>query len=76
MKQPWIISCLVISSLITPLSAQDADEWTALPDLPEGKWEPGVVNLDLSKHVSSMGLFYAPDPSSQISCTITIVHRY
>ena len=32
--------------------------------------EPGVVNLDLSKYVSLMGLFYAPDPSSQISCTI------
>ena len=46
MKQPWIISCLVISSLITTLSAQEADEWTALPDMPEGKWEPGVVNLD------------------------------
>ncbi len=46
MKQPWIISCLVISSLITTLSAQEADEWTALHDMPEGKWEPGVVNLD------------------------------
>jgi hypothetical protein len=32
--------------------------------------EPGVVNLDLSKYVAHMGLFYAPDPSSQISCTI------
>ena len=32
--------------------------------------EPGVVNLDLSKYVAYMGLFYAPDPSSQISCTI------
>ena len=32
--------------------------------------QPGVVNLDLSNHVSSMGLYYAPDPSSQRACTI------
>lgn len=32
--------------------------------------EPGVVNLDLSKAVAPLGLFYAPDPSSQLVCTI------
>jgi glycolate oxidase len=32
--------------------------------------EPGVVNLDLSTHVAPMGLYYAPDPSSQRACTI------
>ena len=32
--------------------------------------QPGVVNLDLSNHVSEMGLYYAPDPSSQRACTI------
>jgi glycolate oxidase subunit GlcD len=32
--------------------------------------EPGVVNADLSKAVVSHGLFYAPDPSSQLACTI------
>jgi len=32
--------------------------------------EPGVVNLDLSKAVASLGLFFAPDPSSQPVCTI------
>jgi len=32
--------------------------------------EPGVVNLDLSTHVASEGLYYAPDPSSQRACTI------
>ena len=32
--------------------------------------EPGVVNLDLSEHVSQYGLYYAPDPSSQRACTI------
>ena len=32
--------------------------------------EPGVVNLDLTEHVSQYGLYYAPDPSSQRACTI------
>ncbi|MGK2930723.1 MAG: FAD-binding oxidoreductase, partial [Acidimicrobiales bacterium] len=32
--------------------------------------EPGVVNLDLSRHVAAHGLHFAPDPSSQQSCTI------
>jgi glycolate oxidase len=32
--------------------------------------EPGVVNLDLSRAVEQHGLYYAPDPSSQKSCTI------
>ena len=32
--------------------------------------EPGVVNLDLSKAAARHGLFYAPDPSSQLVCTI------
>lgn len=32
--------------------------------------QPGVVNLDLSQDAAPHGLFYAPDPSSQRSCTI------
>jgi glycolate oxidase len=32
--------------------------------------EPGVVNLDISNAVDAFGYFYAPDPSSQRSCTI------
>ena len=32
--------------------------------------EPGVLNLDLSKAVLQYGLHFAPDPSSQQSCTI------
>jgi glycolate oxidase subunit GlcD len=32
--------------------------------------EPGVVNADLSKATRPYGLFYAPDPSSQLVCTI------
>ena len=32
--------------------------------------EPGVVNLDVSRAVDHLGLYFAPDPSSQKSCTI------
>jgi FAD/FMN-containing dehydrogenase len=32
--------------------------------------EPGVVNAELSKTAAPHGLFYAPDPSSQLVCTI------
>ena len=32
--------------------------------------EPGVTNLAISDAVRHLGLFYAPDPSSQIACTI------
>ncbi len=31
---------------------------------------PGVVNLDLSRHLLGTGLHFAPDPSSQQACTI------
>ncbi len=32
--------------------------------------EPGVLNLDLSRAVAALGLHFAPDPSSQQSCSI------
>ncbi len=32
--------------------------------------EPGVRNLAITEAVSQYGLYYAPDPSSQIACTI------
>jgi glycolate oxidase len=32
--------------------------------------QPGVVNLDITRAVESLGYFYAPDPSSQRACTI------
>ena len=32
--------------------------------------QPGVTNLAISQHVSEVGLYYGPDPSSQIACTI------
>jgi len=32
--------------------------------------EPGVTNLGISTAVADAGFYYAPDPSSQIACTI------
>jgi glycolate oxidase len=32
--------------------------------------EPGVSNLSISEAASTHGLYYAPDPSSQIACSI------
>ena len=32
--------------------------------------EPGVTNLAISEAVTDLGFYYAPDPSSQIACTI------
>lgn len=43
--------------------AIDADNRTA-------RVEPGVRNLAISEAAAPYGLYYAPDPSSQIACTI------
>jgi glycolate oxidase len=32
--------------------------------------EPGVINLEVSRRVAPYGLYYAPDPSSQLICSI------
>ena len=32
--------------------------------------QPGVTNLAITEAVEGMGFYYAPDPSSQIACTI------
>ena len=41
------------------------------PDIPMVAWvEPGVLNLDLSRAVAHLGLHFAPDPSSQQSCSV------
>src|SRR5262245_24727975 len=32
--------------------------------------QPGVTNLAISRAVEARGFYYAPDPSSQIACTI------
>src|SRR3546814_4101488 len=32
--------------------------------------QPGVTNLGITRAVEHRGFYYAPDPSSQIACTI------
>lgn len=32
--------------------------------------EAGITNLDISEAVAKQGFFYAPDPSSQLACTL------
>jgi len=32
--------------------------------------EPGVPNLRVSEAAAAHGLYYAPDPSSQVACSI------
>ncbi len=40
------------------------------PDNRTARVEPGVRNLAISEAAAPHGLYYAPDPSSQIACTI------
>jgi glycolate oxidase len=40
------------------------------PDNRSARVQPGVRNLAISEAAAPFGLYYAPDPSSQIACTI------
>ena len=40
------------------------------PDARTAQVQPGVRNLAISEAVKPFGLFYAPDPSSQLACSI------
>jgi len=40
------------------------------PDRRVARVQPGVRNLAISQAAENYGLYYAPDPSSQIACTI------
>jgi len=50
-------------SKLTEVISINLDEQTAIV-------QPGVRNLAISEAVDEYGLYYAPDPSSQIACTI------
>ena len=54
-----IISCMRMNSIL------NVDEYNR-----QAVIQPGVVNADLSTEVEHLGLFYAPDPSSQQACTV------
>jgi glycolate oxidase len=40
------------------------------PDACTARLQPGVRNISISQEAAQYGLYYAPDPSSQIACTI------
>ncbi len=50
-------------SKLNKIKSIDADKRLAVV-------EPGVRNIAISEAVAGFGLYYAPDPSSQIACTI------
>lgn len=54
---------LLVLSRLDRIVAIDADNERAVV-------EPGVRNLAVSEAAAAHGLFYAPDPSSQIACSI------
>ena len=54
---------LLVLTRMNRILAVDADAMTATV-------QPGVRNLAISETVAAHGLFYAPDPSSQIACSI------
>ena len=54
---------LVVTSRMRSIVAIDARSRRAVV-------EPGVTNLAVSKAAEPFGLFYAPDPSSQVVCSV------
>jgi glycolate oxidase len=54
---------LIVTSLMRSIIAVDPASHRAIV-------EPGVTNLAVSKAAEPFGLFYAPDPSSQIICSV------
>src|SRR3954451_10239768 len=54
---------VIVTTKMDRLLEVDEDERVA--------WvQPGVLNLDLTRAVTHLGLHYAPDPSSQQSCSV------
>jgi len=54
---------LIVTSKMRDIIAIDAASRRAIV-------EPGVTNLAVSKAAEPYGLFYAPDPSSQLVCSV------
>jgi glycolate oxidase len=58
----WGGIMVVLTRMTRILEVNEADRYAIV--------EPGVINLDLSLTTTPRGYFFAPDPSSQRSCTI------
>ncbi|MCZ6889162.1 MAG: FAD-binding protein [Gammaproteobacteria bacterium] len=61
--RPHAQGVLLVLSKLNRILEVDLDSCTATV-------EPGVTNLAISEAVREHGLYYAPDPSSQIACSI------
>ena len=57
---PAVLLVVTRMNRIGEVSVEDRCAWV----------QPGVVNLDLTKHLTPFGFHFAPDPSSQSACTI------
>ncbi|NDB05263.1 MAG: FAD-binding protein [Acidimicrobiia bacterium] len=55
-----VVVCTTKMNRILSVDVESGSAWV----------EPGVLNLDLTRHVAEWGLHFAPDPSSQQSCSI------
>ena len=60
---PLADGIVVSTAKLNAIVAIDRDARTAVV-------QPGVRNLAISEEVAPLGLYYAPDPSSQIACTM------
>ena len=58
--EPGLLVVMTRMNEIWDVDAENRTAWVG----------PGVLNLDLSVQTESLGLHYAPDPSSQSVCTI------
>ena len=60
---PLSDSLVIVTTRMTEILSVDVDDGVA--------WvQPGVLNLDLTRHLAPYGYCFAPDPSSQQACTI------
>ncbi|MEH2319987.1 glycolate oxidase subunit GlcD [Nostoc sp.] len=60
---PVIDSVLIVTSLMRQILSIDLENQRAIV-------QPGVINSWVTQAVSGAGFYYAPDPSSQIICSI------
>lgn len=60
---PLSDSLLIVTTRMSEILSVDVDDGVA--------WvQPGVLNLDLTRHLAPYGYCFAPDPSSQQACTV------
>ena len=53
------------------ISTSKMDQVISVDPVNRQAWvEPGVLNLDLSRQIAHLGVHFAPDPSSQQTCSI------